>query len=61
MGLLTAKTRLPFLKSYSLTFLLKLWKSELDRARFAVGLANVCHLKFPTPGGAVSAFPCPPS
>ena len=60
MGLLTVKTRSPFLKIRSLSYW-KLWRSKLDRARFFVGLADVCRLKLPTLGGAVNVFPHLPS
>jgi len=39
----------------------RLWKSELDWARFDVRLVDVCRLKLPTLGGPVVASPHLPS
>ena len=39
----------------------RLWKFKLDRARFSVGLVEICRLKLLTPGGAINAFPWLPS
>ena len=61
MGLLIAKTRLPFLKPVLWLSFWKLWKFGLDRARFAIELADVCRLKLPTLGGAIDASPRLPS